>query len=232
MNRKENQFWNSPLTQSAITSSEVRLPEMLLGYFIGPFGALLSSGIFTSILQNYFTDVLKLDLSFLTGLQLFSTILIVAANLVVGQLIERTKALAGKARPWILLSALVLSIASVLMFIVPFQSTGAKMVWIAIAYNLYYAVAYPIYNTANSTLVPVSTRNSKQRATLASFTNMAGCHGRGLHGFSRTGVLCAEGESAAVVSDHAGSGGVYSADDFLAVQVHERTCHRGAYERQ
>ena len=174
MNRKENQFWNSPLTQSAITSSEVRLPEMLLGYFIGPFGALLSSGIFTSILQNYFTDVLKLDLSFLTGLQLFSTILIVAANLVVGQLIERTKALAGKARPWILLSALVLSIASVLMFIVPFQSTGAKMVWIAIAYNLYYAVAYPIYNTANSTLVPVSTRNSKQRATLASFTNMAG----------------------------------------------------------
>ena len=136
MNRKENQFWNSPLTQSAITSSEVRLPEMLLGYFIGPFGALLSSGIFTSILQNYFTDVLKLDLSFLTGLQLFSTILIVAANLVVGQLIERTKALAGKARPWILLSALVLSVASVLMFIVPFQSTGAKMVWIAIAYNL------------------------------------------------------------------------------------------------
>ena len=82
------------------------MPEMLLGYFIGPFGALLSSGIFTSILQNYFTDVLKLDLGFLTTLQLISTVLIVAANLVVGQLIERTRALAGKARPWILLSAL------------------------------------------------------------------------------------------------------------------------------
>lgn len=48
------------------------------------------------------------------------------------------------------------------------------MVWIAIAYNLYYAVAYPIYNTANSTLIPVSARNSQQRATLASFTNIAG----------------------------------------------------------
>ncbi|MDE6994525.1 MAG: MFS transporter, partial [Lachnospiraceae bacterium] len=34
--------------------------------------------------------------------------------------------------------------------------------------------AYPIYNTANSTLIPVSTRNSQQRATLASFTNVAG----------------------------------------------------------
>ena len=90
------------------TESEIksRCEEMLLGYFIGPFGALLSSGIFTSILQNYFTDVLKLDLGFLTTLQLVSTVLIVASNLIVGQLIEHTKALAGKARPWILLSAL------------------------------------------------------------------------------------------------------------------------------
>lgn len=146
---------------------------MLIGYLIGPFGALLSSGIFTSILQSYFTDVLKLNLSFLTTLQLVSTILIVAANLVVGQLIERTKTKAGKARPWILLSALTLSIASVLMFIVPFKGT-AKMIWVAIAYNLYYSVAYPIYNTANSTLVPVSTRDSQKRGALASFTNMAG----------------------------------------------------------
>lgn len=171
--QENNRFWSSPLTRSAVKSSEVRLPEMLLGYLIGPFGALLSSGIFTSMLQNYFTDVLKLDLAFLTTLQLVSTILIVAANLIVGQLIERTKALAGKARPWILLSTLTLSIASVLMFVVPFEG-AAKLVWIAIAYNLYYAVAYPVYNTANSTLIAVSTRDSQKRGALASFANMAG----------------------------------------------------------
>ena len=67
MDKKETGFWNTPLTSSLVGSQSVKLPEMLLGYFIGPFGALLSSGIFTSILQNYFTDVLKLDLSFLTG---------------------------------------------------------------------------------------------------------------------------------------------------------------------
>lgn len=165
-------FWQKPLTRSSVRTEEVRLPEMLLGYLIGPFGALLSSGIFTSMLQSYFTDVLKLDLTFLTTLQLVSTILIVAANLIVGQMIERTKALAGKARPWILLSALTLSVASVLMFIVPFEGV-AKLVWIAIAYNLYYAVAYPIYNTANSTLIAVSTRDSQKRSVLASFANMA-----------------------------------------------------------
>lgn len=171
--QKQSNFWNTPLTSSLIKGKDVKLPEMLLGYFIGPVGGLLSSGIFTSILNTYFTDVLKLDLTFLTTLQLVSTILIVIANLVVGQLIERTRVLAGKARPWILLSALTLSVASVLMFIVPFEGV-MKMVWIAIAYNLYYSVAYPIYNTANSTLVAVSTRNSNQRGQLASFTNIAG----------------------------------------------------------
>lgn len=166
-------FWRTPLTSSLVKSQDVKLPEMLFGYFIGPFGALLSSGIFTSFLNKYFTDVLRLDTGFLSVLQLVSTVLIVAANLIVGQLIERTKALAGKARPWVLLSALTLSISSVLMFIVPFEGM-VKMVWVAIAYNLYYAVAYPIYNTANSTLIPVSTRNSQQRGALASFTNVAG----------------------------------------------------------
>ena len=171
--KTENNFWSGPITGTRVKPGAVRLPEMLLGYFIGPFGALLSSGIFTSFLNKYLTDVLRLDTGFLSALQLVSTLLIVAANLIVGQLIKRTRALAGKARPWILLSALTLSASSVLMFIVPFEG-AAKLVWIAVAYNLYYAVAYPIYNTANSTLVPVSTRNSQQRGALASFTNVAG----------------------------------------------------------
>lgn len=174
MNKAKKSIWDSPLTSSLIHSQKVGKAEMLIGYLIGPFGAMLASGIFTSMLQSYFTDVLKLNLAFLTILQLASTVLIIAANLVVGQLIERTRLLAGKARPWILLSALTMSLGSVLMFIVPFENPAAKMVWVAVAYNLYYAVAFPIYSTANSTLVPVSTRDSKQRGALASFVNMSG----------------------------------------------------------
>ena len=145
----KSNFWSSPLTRSRITSDDVKMPEMLLGYFIGPFGALLSSGIFTSILQNYFTDVLKLDLGFLTTLQLISTVLIVAANLVVGQLIERTRALAGKARPWILLSALTLSVASVLMFVVPLR---ARPRWSGSRLPITFTTPWPIPSTTPPTL--------------------------------------------------------------------------------
>ncbi len=173
MNKREKDIWSSPLLRSSLRSKDVKMGEMVIGYFIGPFGALLSSGIFTSMLQKYLNEVLGLSNGFLTVLPLVSTVLIIIANLFVGQLIERTRVLAGKARPWVLLSAFTLSVASILMFIVP-TDEKAKMIWIAIAYNLYYSVAYPIYNTANSTLVPVSTRDSKQRGAIASFTNVAG----------------------------------------------------------
>ena len=173
MSNNNKNIWTNPLLSSAVKSKDVKLPEMLVGYLIGPFGALLSSGIFTSMLQKFLNEVLGLSNAFLTALPLASTILIIIANLIVGQLIEKTNALAGKARPWILLSAATLSIASILMFIVPADGL-ARMIWIAIAYNLYYSVAFPIYNTANSTMVPVSTRNGDQRSALASLSNIAG----------------------------------------------------------
>ena len=166
-------FWNHRFTRTRIKSERVQLPEMLFGYILGPMGATISGSIFGSILQSYFTDVLRLDLRFLTRLQLVSTVLIVISNLIVGQLIERTRAMAGKARPWLLLSAFTLSSASVLMFVVPFRG-AARMVWIAIAYNLYYAFASPIYGTASSIMISVSTRDSRQRGMLASINSMVG----------------------------------------------------------
>ena len=166
-------FWNHRFTRTRIKSEKVQLPEILFGYIVGPMGATISGSIFSSILQSYFTDVLRLDLQFLSRLQLISTVLIVIANLVVGQIIERTRAMAGKARPWLLLSAFTLSSASVLMFVVPFKGV-ARMVWIAIAYNLYYAVASPIYSTASNIMISVCTRDSRQRGMIASISSMVG----------------------------------------------------------
>jgi len=185
---EKKSIFERPLLSTKVKSANVKLPEMLFGYFLGPFGALLASGIFTSFLNRYWTDILFANYKvngalpeninlFLTLLPLLSAILIVAGNLVAGQLMERTKTKAGKARPWILLSSVLLGAACVVMFIVPMgngtETPVLTMALTAIAYNLYYSVAYPLYNTANSTLVPVSTRNGNQRGLLASFSNFA-----------------------------------------------------------
>ena len=36
MSKTNKDFWNGPLTGSRIKSEDVKLPEMLIGYFIGP----------------------------------------------------------------------------------------------------------------------------------------------------------------------------------------------------
>ena len=181
-NDKEKQsIFEKPLLCSKVKSANVKFPEVVFGYLIGPLGGLLAGGIFGAILNNYWTEVLfKDNLTpevnlFLVLLPLLSAILIVAGNLVAGQIIERTRTKAGKARPWILLSSILLTAASILMFVMPAGADPVPtMVITAISYNLYYAIAYPLYNTANSTLIPVSTRNSSQRGLLASVSNVAG----------------------------------------------------------
>ena len=178
-------FFDRALMRTKIKSANVKPVESLLGYLVGPFCAMLANGIFTTYLNRYFRNVLFAEElasgsalagtveGFLTIFPILSAVLIVIGNLVAGQLVERTRTKAGKARPWILLSAVLLAVSSVLIFIQPSNDPTFKMVWLVIAYNLYYAVAFPLYNTANSTLTPLSTRNSKQRSVLASFVNMS-----------------------------------------------------------
>ena len=195
-------FFDRAAMRSRVRSANVKIPEALIGYLVGPFCGLLANCLFGSVLVEYFRKVLfepygtwtsedvagvtqwTLTLpagieAFLTIFPILSAILIVAGNLVAGQIIERTRTRAGKARPWILISAITVAVASVLMFIQPIENDVFKMVWLAIAYNLFYAVAFPLYNTANSAMVPVSTRNGKQRGLLASFVNMATLGGAG-----------------------------------------------------
>ena len=189
MSAKKSVFDN-PVLSTKVKSANVKIvPEALIGYLVGPFCGLLANSLFCTYLVSYFRNTLfKTEIlagntgvdTFLTIFPMLSAILIVLGNLFVGQIIERTKTKAGKARPYILLSAVVLAVASVLMCIQPMpDNTTFKMIWLVIAYNLFYAVAFPLYNTANSALVPVSTRNGKQRGFLASLVNMAVLGGAG-----------------------------------------------------
>lgn len=51
-----------------LKKDSVSLPEMALGYFIGPFGVLIVNAVFTSFLNRFYTDVLGLAGKFITAL--------------------------------------------------------------------------------------------------------------------------------------------------------------------
>lgn len=177
-NSNGNKFFNNALLKTKVTSANVKWKESIFGYFIGPFCGMLTSQIFVTYLNMYWTDVLGIQSDagklFFTLMPLISIVFIIIGNFVAGRLIDRTKTSQGKARPYLLLAAVLLVPAGILLYAIPAGNVIMQLIVIAIAYNLYYSVAYPLYSAGNSLMVPLSTRNGKQRNMLSSMTNFAG----------------------------------------------------------
>lgn len=170
-------IFEKPALGSKITDSKVKGKERWLGYLLGPAGAVLFNAVLASYLNVYYTDVLKLTTVwgglFLMIFPILSKVIDAITNVVMGQIIERTKTKAGKARPWLLLSAPLMAITGILLFTVPNASETVQVIWVMVSYNLFYSFAYTIYNMSHNLMVPLSTRDTTERGSLAVFNNIS-----------------------------------------------------------
>ena len=162
---------------SKIKSQNVTGKEKWLGFLLGPCGALLFNAVMATFLNQYYTDVLKLGSvwggMFLVIFPIVSKIIDAVTNVIMGWIIDRTRTKQGKARPWLLLSAPLLTVTGILLFVVPQINETVTIIWVMLSYNLYYAVAYTIYTMSHNLMVPLSTRNTSQRGVLAVFNNIS-----------------------------------------------------------
>ena len=82
--------WDSKTDPQKITAR-----EKWLGYMLGPAGILTLNAILTGYLNRYYTDVLLLNSAgwgiFLATMPVLSKILDAITNIVMGQIIERTR---------------------------------------------------------------------------------------------------------------------------------------------
>lgn len=172
-----NKKLNSPLLNSKIKSDGVTNSEKWLGYLLGPAGALLLNAVLLSYLNVYYTDVLKLTGvwggAFLAVFPIVSKIVDAITNVIMGQIIDRTKTKQGKARPYLLLASVLLPITGILLFTVPQMSTSYQAIWVMISYNLFYSFAFTIYNMSHNLMVPLSTRDVQARGSLSVFNNIS-----------------------------------------------------------
>lgn len=167
----------SPLLKSRITKDDVTAKEKWLGYLLGPAGALLLNAVLGTYLNVYYTDVLKLTTvwggAFLTVFPIVSKIIDAVTNVVMGYIIDHTKTSQGKARPWLLISAPLLTISGILLFVVPSGNQTLQIVWVMLSYNLFYSFAFTIFNMSHNLMVPLSTRSTEQRGSLSVFNQIA-----------------------------------------------------------
>jgi GPH family glycoside/pentoside/hexuronide:cation symporter len=173
---KNPRLFESPLLKSKVHSQDVCASEKWLGYLLGPAGALLLNAVLATYLNVYYTDVLKLTSlwggAFLVIFPIVSKIIDAITNVAMGYIIDRTHMPEGKARPWLLLSAPLLAVTGILLFIVPTGSQTVQAVWVMVSYNLFYSFAYTIFNMSHGLMVPLSTRNTTQRGGLSVFNQI------------------------------------------------------------
>lgn len=162
---------------SRIKSMDTTRKERWLGYLFGPAGTLLLNAVLATYLNVYYTDVLGLTHlwggAFLVVFPILSKIIDAFTNIVMGYIIDRTKTKQGKARPWLLLSAPLLSLSGILLFAVPDTSSTVQVIWVMLSYNLYYSFSFTIYNMSHNLMVPLSTRDSLQRGKLSVFNQIS-----------------------------------------------------------
>ncbi|MGI5219089.1 MFS transporter [Nocardia sp. CA-290969] len=170
-------FLQSPLWDSRVRSRDVGRSEAWIGYLLGPAGALLLNAVLATYLNVYYTDVLGLTSvwggTFLVVLPVLARVVDVLTNLAMGYFIDRTRTPQGKARPYLLLSAPLLTLTAILLFTVPRAGETVQVIWIFVSYNLFYALAYTLFSMSHGLMVPLSTRNMEQRGKLSVFVQIS-----------------------------------------------------------
>ena len=176
----KSKLFNSPKFDSSVKSANTTGWEKWLGYFFGPMGPAILNVTIISYITVFYTDVLNMTgeghsalwLGIFAAFPIVSKIIDAITNILMGQVIEKTRTRQGKARPWIFISAPLLSIACVLMFLIPQEQSVLQLCLVVLTYNVFFSFAYTIYNMSHTLMVPLSTTNVKQRDGLSLFTNM------------------------------------------------------------
>ena len=175
---EKSKLFDSPKLDSRVKSANTTAAERWIGFFASP--AIIFMAYITmsgTYLNQFYIDVLKLGSVggglFMVLLPVLSKLVDAITNLTMGYIIDRTKTRQGKARPWIFIAAPLLTLAGILLYVVPRANTTVQAIWVGISYNLYFAFAFTIYNMSQTLMVPLATRNTTQRDKLALFTSMA-----------------------------------------------------------
>ena len=167
-------FWDNAFLNTKIKSDSLEKKEMFLGYLLGPsLMYLMSTALSGTYLMQFYTDVIGVSGSLIIAMPLISKILLVIMNVVFSGWIAKTSTSQGKARPWLLLSGIILPIAGILLYMVPRASYQTQILWILFSYNFFFVIAHNIYILSHSMMIPRSSRDSKERDKLTLFKNVS-----------------------------------------------------------
>lgn len=141
----------------------------IISFALGDGGCNLIWTTIGSYLTLYYTDSVGLAAATIGTLMLLTRLLDGVSDLIMGSIIDRTHTRWGKARPWILWTAIPMGLGLVLMFSVPDAlSDSGKFVYASITYVVMAVVVYTACNLSYNTLLSLEAPDPKDRVTMSS----------------------------------------------------------------
>lgn len=140
-----------------------------LAFAVGDGGCNFVWTTIGSFLTLYYTDSVGISAAVIGTIMLLTRLLDGITDLGMGAVIDRTRTRWGKARPWVLWSAVPMGLGLVLLFNVPGSLSGSgKIAYAAVTYTLMAAVIYTACNLSYNTLLSLTAPDPKDRVLMSS----------------------------------------------------------------
>lgn len=171
----KKELLSSRIFDSRVPEEKITGKEKIFGFFMGPIAVMVMNAILSNYLNVYYTDVLKISAIwggvFIALFPIVAKVLDVLTFIYMGLVVDQTKSRQGKARPWILFAAPLMFVCMILLFVVPKGNDNLTAIWIFISYTVFYAIAYTMYSTAHTLMVPLATQSEEERRSLSTIAN-------------------------------------------------------------
>lgn len=142
-----------------------------VAYGLGNFANAFMFIAIMAFLTFYYTDVIGLNAGIIGTIMLVSRVFDGVTDLIMGYVMDHSKPTKlGKARSWLLKSAIPFAVSGVLVFMVPQNASDMfKYIFVFLSYNVCNAVFYTAVTVAYNTLLVKITRNPLERGVLGIF---------------------------------------------------------------
>lgn len=154
-------------TKTNVTNFNVKLSlKEKVSYALGDTACNVVFGLTTTLLTLFYTDYAGINAATIGVIMLISRVFDGFSDIIMGFIVEKTKSKYGKARPWILWTAVPYAISGVALFLIPEQASDTlKIIYVFVSYNLVTTVIYTALNLPYGALASLMTRDQDERAT-------------------------------------------------------------------
>ena len=144
-----------------------------LGFGVGRFGMNMINGIIGSFVTIYYTSVALLDPGIIATIIALSKLFDGVSDLIIGNIVDRTKSKMGKGRAWLFRMCIPFAISSVLLFYVPGSFPDmVKYVYFFLMYNIVNAVFLTFMFVPFFSMISLITKNGYERGLLGNVSEI------------------------------------------------------------